>query len=133
MVDSRVNIEGGGGGDVLESWPVPELGGPVAFRATSHSSRGDEEIWRWVPSAVRRPDHRDLGAFVTVAASGLGTWLSPAPVSDWRKWAPLAVVNALIRGCYLLEVNGPIRAAVKKYVADRNAVKPGSVSAAGRS
>lgn len=58
---------------------------------------------------------------ISVAASRLGTWLSAAPLSDWRKWAPLVAIIALIYGVYLLEVNGPVHTAVRKYFADRNA------------
>ena len=50
---------------------------------------------------------------------GLGTWLASAPLSDWRKWAPLALVIVLVYGAYLWEVNGPLHTAVKKYLADR--------------
>ena len=43
---------------------------------------------------------------IALVTSMLGTWISSAPVSDWRKWAPLAGLIAFILGAYLWEVNG---------------------------
>jgi peptidoglycan/LPS O-acetylase OafA/YrhL len=59
-----------------------------------------------------------MGASVlgfSVVGTSAGDWLAAAPVSDWRKWAPLVVFGALTYGLYLLEVNGSIHTAVKRY------------------
>jgi len=57
---------------------------------------------------------------ISASGSGLGAWLSAAPISDWRKWAPLAALGALVYGVYLWEVNGPTHTAVEKYLAAKS-------------
>jgi hypothetical protein len=63
---------------------------------------------------------------IALVTSKLGTWISAAPVSDWRKWAPLAGLIAFILGASLWEVNGPTLTAVNRYLGDGHTGKPGT-------
>jgi hypothetical protein len=100
---------------ILQQYPPKERVGIVRAAAAKHG---------------RGYGARFLLAFATYAAAVLASarYIAPRSVWDWRVWAILVGGGVLFYGYLLWEINGPMRAAVERYLAeegDRHRRAPG--------